>query len=238
MLKLKGIKMLNKLANFFVKRQMKALINGATMAIYSDLFDIDVLSQKLAGSGNSVCLLRTFIAIRVAADIKVKGKTPIMGEVLEEVLSAELNLQDAELCQSTLDLYKAKADVSLAKAEIEFEIEKLAPEDSYKGIIYQAEKAKRGPLSYKERIKIRKLTDEIDELNAKLSKAKETEANEILLNGANKIRNNKSKAERLADIKRHGERVNEILHDGKYHDEFTEKIRKQMGIEGSEGKKH
>jgi hypothetical protein len=127
-------------------RQLRRFIKVATMAVYSEQTDVDAIARNIAGDGSNAKLLYAYIAIRVAADTKLGTEYPI-DKVLEEMCSEEMPWHELEEDADFLELQRAEASVSLSRAELHFHIEKLAPEFSYGGIVYRAEKWWKGPLS-------------------------------------------------------------------------------------------
>ena len=162
--------MKNGIRNCFLSWQMRRRIKLATEVIYSEQFDLNAIVRNLAPNNKSLNLLRAYIAIRFAADTKL-GKEIRMDDVLREIRSSELFLNDPEACQPILDLRKAEAKVSLLKAEIELATDRLAPECSSTGILYRAEKAKKGPLSHQERQQLKILSRQLNEVERKIEDA-------------------------------------------------------------------
>lgn len=151
--------------------QMRRWIKAAIRAVYSEQFDVDAMARDIAGNSNNSKLLRAYIAIRIAADTKLHREYQT-GKVLEEVRSAEMQWRDLDESQTVLALRRAEAAQSLAAAAIEFAIARVAPEFSYTGAVYLAEKNKKGPLSPKEREKVKTMTDELAELEHEMDACK------------------------------------------------------------------
>jgi hypothetical protein len=154
--------------------QMRRWIKAATMAVYSEQFDVDAIVRNIAGNGNNSKLLRAYIAVRVAADTKLHGARPI-GRMLEEARYLETEYPNLGDDQTVLALRRAEAAQSLTKAGIEFSMERLAPEFSCTGAVYLAEKNKKGPLSPKERERLKTMTDELAKLDRKIEACQKTQ---------------------------------------------------------------
>jgi hypothetical protein len=155
-----------RLRRFFIARHMKKLLRLATEAIYSEQFDFNDLARYITDKKNTN-LLRAYIVIRVAADTKLGIETQ-MSDLLEELSSSEPLLRDPESHQSIMEYCKAKAEVSLLKAKIEFTMEQQSAEYSYEWALYHAEKAKKGPLTFREREKLRILANQLHAVECKL----------------------------------------------------------------------
>jgi hypothetical protein len=164
--------MMNGIRKVLLAWQMRRRIVAATKAIYSEQLDVDTIMKNMPGSDTSTNLLRTYIAIRVAADTK-SPREARMDDVLEETHSSELLLRDSDTCRTILELRKSQAEVSLLKAKIQFSVEQLAPEFSYQGMVYRAERNKKGPLSFDEREKLRAMSDELAEVERRIETLRE-----------------------------------------------------------------
>ncbi len=151
---------------------MKRLTKNATRLIYSEKFDFNDLVKHLTKNTHSNNLLRAYIAIRIAAEKKL-NKTAQISDILKEMHASEVLLTAPELHQTILDLRKAEAQKSIVQAEIEFSMDRLAPEFSYRGIIYAAEKNKKGPLTQKERNRFRSLSEQLGEVEQQLKNVKQ-----------------------------------------------------------------
>jgi hypothetical protein len=162
--------MMNGIRKCFLAWQIRRRIKLATEVIYSEKFDLNALVRNLVPNNKSLNLLCAYIAIRFAADTKL-GREIQMDDVLRDIRSSEVLLNEPETCQSILELRKTEAEVSLLKAEIEIATDRLAPEYSYKGIIYRAEKAKKGPLSHQERQQLKVFSEQLNEVERKIEDA-------------------------------------------------------------------
>lgn len=162
---------LSSISDYYLKRRLNKQIKIATMAIYSGLLDVDKILTKILTNDDYISQLRAYVVIRVVADTKVQKLVPTLDEVFKEVRSLGLFLKDESMAIKMIELHKAKAKVSLCKAEAEFEIEKLVPEYSFDWAVYQAEKVKQGPLTYKKRERLRGLTEQLDEINGKIEQS-------------------------------------------------------------------
>lgn len=159
--------MLHRLQQFFFVRQMKKLIKTAIEFVYAEQFDFNILAEQLIDQYPRVNLIRIFAAICVAAETKL-GAQAQYNDFFDELRLSELSVQDLEDYQSLLDLYKARAELGLSKVKLEFTVNQFAPEYSYQDILNRAEKAKKGPLSFRERENIRELADEIYNLDCQV----------------------------------------------------------------------
>jgi hypothetical protein len=159
--------MITNIRKIFLIWQMRRLIKNATRSVYSENFDFDDLLKHLTNDTNSNNLLRAYIAIRIAAEKKL-NKTAPMSDILKEIRASEVSLADSELHQTIIDLRKAEAQKSLVQAETEFYMDRLAPEFSFRGIIYAAEKNKQGPLTQKEYNQFKSLSEQLTEVEQQI----------------------------------------------------------------------
>jgi len=130
--------------------QLRRSIKAATKAVYSEQTDVDAIARNIAGDGSNAKLLYAYIAIRVAADTKLGTERPI-DKVLEEISLEQMPLHELDEDADFLELQRAEAGLSLARASLAFTIDRFAPEFSYMGRLYRAEKNRKGPLSSGER---------------------------------------------------------------------------------------
>ena len=164
--------MMSDIREWLLAWQMRRWIKAATKAVYSGQFDADAIVRDIAGNSDNSKLLRAYIAIRVAADTKLVGARPI-GRMLEEARYLETEYPDLADDQTVL-IRRAEAGLSLKRAEMEFYMEQSAPEFSYTGAVYRAEKNKKGPLSPEERERLKTMTDELAELDNQIEALQET----------------------------------------------------------------
>lgn len=164
--------MTNSIRKIFLVWKIRRLIKNATRLIYSENFDFNDLVKHLTDNTNSNNLLRAYIAIRIAAEKKL-NKTAQMSDILKEMRASEVLLTAPELHQTIFDLRKAEAQKSLVQAEMEFYMDRLAPEFSFRGIIYAAEKNKQGPLTQKEYNQFKSLSEQQGEVEQQIKNIKQ-----------------------------------------------------------------
>jgi len=95
--------------------------------------------------------------------------------MLEEARCLETEYPDLGDDQTVLALRRTEAARSVKRAEMEFGIEQLAPEFSYTGAVYVAEKNKKGPLSREERERLKAMTDKLVELDREIGACQKTQ---------------------------------------------------------------
>ena len=166
--------MITSIRKFFLVWRLRRLIKNATRLIYSEKFDINDLLKHLTNNTNRNNLLRAYIAIRIAAEKKL-NKTAQMPDILKEIHASEVLLTAPELHQTVFDLRKVEAQKSLVQAEMEFYMDRLAPEFSFRGIIYTAEKNKKGPLTQKEYNQFKSLSEQLDEVEQQIKNIKQNQ---------------------------------------------------------------
>lgn len=166
------------LTKYFQYRKMKSLIKLATEAIYSEQFDFENIVRKLSSQTNT---LRALIAIKYAVytDEPI-GKTDIR-QALDEVVSAEQNVDEGREMEIFLGLLKESTEVDwLRRTEtiLEGKLAHKKNEYSYEAAIYHLESIKKGPATSKEKAKWKTLSNDLEEAKENLKeiegKIKET----------------------------------------------------------------
>ena len=128
------------------KVRIRRYVRTVTEAIYAEQFDLNTLVEHI---GNSISdeqkLLSAYVLIQAVADSKIQGREIQIDNVLENMDVLEKRLKKGDERQAVLQLHKSEAEASLLEAEIISHTDRLAPADSYQGIIYRAEKKNKGP---------------------------------------------------------------------------------------------
>lgn len=152
-----------------IKRKLKL----AMSIIYSGQFDLDTILASIDSSkSNQHKLIRAYVIVQTAAYARLNNEEKPIQFITDEVAKWKSQLIDDELSRTVLKLVRAQTEKTLLEAELEFNIDKLAPEDSLEGIVFSAEKNKGGPLTEKELEGFTKLTGELSDLETKIEERK------------------------------------------------------------------
>ena len=160
---------------FSKKSKLKGQIAKAKRIVYAGEFDLErVLSGLGSPPSNSDKLTSTCIVIEAVANeicLRIEVSTSEVLMMLEGYKQGKKSLSESSL-QYKRELIWQKANLALLKAAARFTIEKLAPEFSLRGIVFRAEKEKRGLLSASEYA-------EFSAMHKKLEKAEADVAREL-----------------------------------------------------------
>ena len=172
--------MLDRLREHFVGRSLKRSIKLAIEAIYSEQFDMDAVTRRLASTNDLGQLLRAYIAIQIATQLTDPLNQADIDHALKELRSSEHHLDQPDF-QEILALRKELAEVCWLQKTNEILERKLALQNnpySYDAAIYRLEKAGKGPTTPQEREKYRKLAEEIEDSEKKLDAYLDKKASE------------------------------------------------------------
>ncbi len=154
---------------FFKKLKIKKQITAAQKALYSGEFDLKTILSDLGNlPPNSEKRISAYVTIgAVANGLSQKTNIPLT-EILNniEIYKNRLKLGSSELANLQEGLLEAKAEEALLEAKIEYKISELAPEWSLHGILFRAEKSKRGPLNNREITELEEKHLELSELES------------------------------------------------------------------------
>jgi len=148
-----------------LKRKLKLSMS----IIYSGEFGLDAIIKSITNSrSNQHKLVCAYVTIQKAALAKLNNEEQSIQSIIDETNKWENQLTDVESSQLVIELLKAQTEKLLLEAELKYNINKLAPEDSLEGIIFSAEKNKGGPLTKKELEEFTKLSQNLDKIEGKL----------------------------------------------------------------------
>lgn len=205
---------------FFLRKKLKALLNKATTAIYSERFDFSELVKHLCEKRNNYSLLKAYVVIHIITEKCIPIDKTETKKAIKLYLESEnmlLNSTDPEL---VLSLYKAKAEKGFFESKVDFTIGELAfksNEYSYEGLKYKIEKIKKGPLTLEEHEKFKNLSKQIFEAENNLK----DQTNKSLSDKSLEEALNKIKLAIEDDIKKNGNKTDEEL-DRDYQDLINE----------------
>jgi hypothetical protein len=156
---------------FVEVRKMKSLIKSSLELLYRDECDFSTASERLTRSKQPMDLIRAYLAMGSAARLvePTNKKTP--AKAVQHVCKALNNPASQDVLDNLVRNSKTIAEIDWMTRQIEIYKRKKAwkeNEYSYPAMVYQLEKAGRGPLSNGEREKYKKIANSIAETEKKL----------------------------------------------------------------------
>ena len=155
---------------FFARRLMRQLTELATQTLYSEQFDMEAVVSRLSRKQNGVHLLRAYVAIQTAGQLKEPLCDADIDRALETVRSSEEKFE-SRLFQELLEVHHQMAEYYWKTTQIEILRGKLAHKrdaESFDGTIYSYQFSNKGPVSRDVREKYGPICKKIDELNREL----------------------------------------------------------------------
>jgi TPR repeat protein len=154
--------MFQRFQEYLLRRKIRHAIATATKELYSEHFDMDAVSRHIASPEEPDQLLLAYIAIRAATQLSTPITETDVRHALKQVKSVgtdslESQRELAERCwrERTAKILKGKAA---------FQKDKY----SFEAIVYQMEKAKKGPGTQREHEEWAKLTDAVRDAETEL----------------------------------------------------------------------
>ncbi len=154
-----------------MKRRMKLSIRLATMAIYSEQFDISAIVKKLSDNTGGIALVRAYISVSIAAGLTEPLSEADVDHALEKLRVSEQHFLSKPDFETILKMHKELAERNWLRRRAAILNGKLAFKNdkySYAGMIYSRENAKQGPCSPDERKDTRTHQEKIAEAERKL----------------------------------------------------------------------
>jgi len=201
--------MFKSLRKYFFRQKIKRLIKLASVAIYSEQFDMEILVNNISSSDDGVDLLRAYVAIQTATRLNVPICEKDIDHALDELHSSEQHINEPDF-ETILGLHKDLAEIYwLKKTEtiLEAKLSYKTDEYSYEGMLYRLENDMKGPATNQEREKYRKLSKAIHEADGKLEEYLDENASKEAAEEAFK----KLKYEVESEIREHGPSTKEDL---------------------------
>lgn len=169
--------MFNQLRNTHFRSGLKRAIKLATVAIYSEQFDMDAVVKRISGNDEPVQLLRAYVAIQIATQLTEPLKDSDIDIALEEFRSSEARVNQPDF-EDILRLRKELAEIYWQQKTVEILERKLASQNneySYEAGVYQAEKGF-GPTTAANKAEIKKLSATVEETEKHLNDCLNKEA--------------------------------------------------------------
>jgi TPR repeat protein len=164
--------MSQQIGDYLLRRKIKRAVVTATEALYSEDFDMDSVAAKIAQGAQKEMVL-AYVAIEVAAQLCEPIRPGDVEAALTKLCLAELNPLEHQKQIARWPWEQAKERILAGKAAY------AQNKYSLVAAVYQAEKAKKGPLSSDELDRFAKLTNELEGAELALADHLEQRAPEI-----------------------------------------------------------
>lgn len=163
--------MFNRLRDFFLRAQMKRLLKLVTETLYSEDFNFEAFLNRINRNSSRLEHLQTYAAIHVAGELAEPIVRRDVDVAINTLRSFTWELDQSSEPGATMDALKESAQIAWLErtnAILETKLAWKMDEYSYDGMIYQIQKAKKGPCSSKEREKFQKLSVELRDAKGEL----------------------------------------------------------------------
>ena len=161
---------LSTLRGYWLARRMKQLASRATEAIYAEGFNAETSLSGLYATSDPASLLRAHISIALAANLTEPLSDTDVSNVLDELAVLEPHVMRPDF-DKLLELYRELADVSSMLRNLRNLQGQLAHKEneySYKGGLWMRQNLNKGPISCKEREKLREAAQAIAALDRQI----------------------------------------------------------------------
>ena len=162
--------MFNRLRDYFLRAQMKRLMKLVTENLYSEV-SFDAFLNRINPNSHRLELLHTYAAILVAGELTEPMVRKDVDVAINTLRSLTWELDQSSEPEAIMEVLEESAQIAWLErrnAILEAKLAWKMDEYSYEGMIYQIQKAKKGPCSSKERQKFQKLSNELRDAKGEL----------------------------------------------------------------------